>query len=310
MSSLPYLDAAAVASALSWRDVVAALGRGARSGSALDDAPARVAVPVSSGELLLMPAESSSAVGVKVLGVAPGNPGRGVPRVQAVYLLMDRLTLAPVAAVEGAALTEVRTAGLSALAVSQLAEPAARRLVVFGAGPQARGHVSALAAVRPIETVVIVGRDHSRVAALCADLRRADLDVRPGAARDVSDADIVACATTARTPLFDGDVLPPHACVVAVGTHEPDARELDAAVFGRAARVVVEHRATALREAGDVILALADGAIAADALVELGDLPQLPRASGISIFKSVGMAWADLAVTEAIWQATQATGLG
>ena len=310
MPSLPYVDAEAAASAVSWPDVVAALDRAVQSDLALDDAPARVAVHVSSGELLLMPAETSSALGVKVLGIAPDNPDRGLQRIQAVYLLMDRRTLAPIAVLDGPTLTELRTAGVSAFAATQLAEPTARRLVVFGTGPQARAHVSALRAVRPIETVAVVGRDPARVAALCAELGRTDDDVRPGTVSDVSDADVVVCATTARSPLFDGDALLPHACVLAVGSHEPDARELDAAVFARATRVVVEHRATALREAGDVILAIADGAIDSAALVELSELPLSQRAPGISIFKSVGMAWEDLVVADAIWQASQRAEVG
>jgi ornithine cyclodeaminase len=301
--SLPYLDAATVRGALSWPDIVAALERALRSGLQLDSAPARTAVQVAHGELLLMPAETPQALGVKILGVAPDNPGRGLPRVQAVYLLLDPSTLAPVAVLDGTALTELRTAGVSALAVTRLASDDARRLLVFGTGPQARAHISALCAVRPIESVRVVGRDPGRVDALCSELAGDDAQVRPGAATDVRDADIVVCATTARRPLFDGATVSASACVVAVGSHEPDARELDETVFARAARVAVEHRATALREAGDVIIAVHSGAIRADALVELADVVGLSPPGGLAVFKSVGMGWQDLAVSDAIWAA-------
>ena len=118
----------------------------------------------------------------------------------------------------------------------------------------------------------------------------------------VSAADIVCCATTAREPLFDGSLVADHATVVAIGSHEPDARETDDAL-ARRATVVVESRTSALREAGDVIGAIAAGALREDELVTLADLvcgrvvadPQRPR-----LFKSTGMAWEDAVVASAL----------
>jgi ornithine cyclodeaminase len=126
----------------------------------------------------------------------------------------------------------------------------------------------------------------------------------------------VVCATNARQPVFDGGLLAEQACVVAVGSHEPGARELDDAVFAQASRVVVEERSTALREAGDVLGAIAAGVLDADQLVELAQLVEpadltepaelvalgAPR-PGVSVFKSVGMGWQDLAVAEAAFAA-------
>ena len=84
-------------------------------------------------------------------------------------------------------------------------------------------------------------------------------------------ADVVVCATSARAPLFDSALLRDDVVVVAVGSHEPDARELDAALLGRAT-VVVEDVATALREAGDVVLAIAEGALDPADLVPMRDV--------------------------------------
>jgi ornithine cyclodeaminase len=132
-----------------------------------------------------------------------------------------------------------------------------------------------------------------------------------GAPGDVADADLVVCATTARTPLFDGSLVRDTACVVAVGSHEPDARELDAGLLGRGT-VVVEDRATALREAGDVVLAIAEGRLDDGALVGLAEV--VAGAEGPSsaarprIFKSVGMSWQDLVVAGEVhrrWQGAQ-----
>jgi ornithine cyclodeaminase len=118
----------------------------------------------------------------------------------------------------------------------------------------------------------------------------------------VGAADVVCCATTAREPLFDGSLVADHATVVAIGSHEPEAREVDDALVGRAT-VVVESRTSALREAGDVIGAIAAGALPEEGLVTLADLvcgrvvadPQRPR-----LFKSTGMAWEDAVVASAL----------
>ena len=117
-------------------------------------------------------------------------------------------------------------------------------------------------------------------------------------------ADVVVCATSARSPLFDTELLRDDAVVVAVGSHEPDARELDARLLGRA-RVVVEDVSTALREAGDVALAVDEGVLDRRDLVPMRDV--VLGAVELSadrplVFKSVGMAWQDLVVATAVMQ--------
>lgn len=132
-------------------------------------------------------------------------------------------------------------------------------------------------------------------------MRDAAIAAEPGTGGAVRGADIVVCATAAAVPLFDGDLLPAHACVVAIGSHQAQVRELDDRVFARAGRVVVvEERATALRGAGDVILAIEAGAIGASHLIDLGEMITLDRATGLSVFKSVGMGWQDLVLAEAL----------
>jgi ornithine cyclodeaminase len=230
------------------------------------------------GELLVMPSAAGGHAAVKLVTVG------GEPRIQGVCVVFDAATLAPAALVDGIALTNLRTPALSALAVRRLAVPEARRLVVFGRGPQARRHVDAMRAVRPIERVDMVGREAA------------------GADELVAAADVVCCCTTAREPLFDGAVVADHAAVVAIGSHEPEARETDDAL-ARRATVVVESRGSALREAGDVIGAIASGALAEDELVTLADLVNgraAPLPPGPRLFKSTGMAWEDAVVAAAL----------
>ncbi|MFJ9949020.1 ornithine cyclodeaminase family protein [Kitasatospora sp. NPDC091207] len=261
--------------------------------------PARSAVPVPAGELLLMPAATTEYTGVKIAGVAPGNAALGLPRITGSYLLLDGPTLQPVALLDGAALTSLRTPAVTAVALRRLAVPDAAHLVLFGAGPQAYGHLDALLAVRPLTRVTVVARSAAPAEALAAYARGLGLAASVGTASAVAEADLVVCCTTARTPLFDGALVPDHAAVAAVGSHEPQAREVDAVLVGRAA-LYVEARTAALREAGDLLMAGVTGADALWNLAELvrGEAPvpsDRPR-----FFKSVGMAWQDLAVAAEI----------
>ena len=260
----------------------------------------RSALPVGAGQLLLMPSVGARSVGVKVATVAPGAPAHGLARISAVYVLFDAEHLQPLAVLDGAALTTLRTPAVSAVAVAELVRPGPHRLVVFGAGPQARGHVEALRPLVPLEHVTVVARDPSRTQAFVDDLVSGGLSATVGNASDVATAGLVVCATNARTPVFESALLPEHACVVAVGSHEPDARELDGALLRRAGVVVVEEVGAALREAGDVVRAVQERALDPSGLVPLAQLVRSGpgNASGPRVFKSVGMAWEDRIVAE------------
>jgi ornithine cyclodeaminase/alanine dehydrogenase-like protein (mu-crystallin family) len=290
-----YLDADAVA-ALGPAAAVRAITEALRAG--LDPAgdPPRAAVGLSRGQFLLMPSESPGAVGVKVATVAPGNPFRGLPRIHAAYLLFDPETLALRAVLDGTALTTLRTPAVSVAAVLPALPDRPLRVAVVGAGPQAVGHVATLADVRPLAAVSHLVRDPSRTRLTAVRLGS------PDAGHVLRTADVVVCATSARSPLFDSTLLRDDAVVIAVGSHEPDARELDAPLLGRAT-VVVEDVATALREAGDVVLAITEGTLTADDLVPMRDVVTgtvLPRPGRPLVFKSVGMSWQDLVVAAAV----------
>jgi ornithine cyclodeaminase/alanine dehydrogenase-like protein (mu-crystallin family) len=302
MNSPLWIDATTIHSALSYPDAVAVIAAAVTAG--MGATPPRQVVDTSAGQVLLMPAELGDYAGVKVVTIAPANPERGLPRINGVYVLFDAATLVPVAQLDAPALTAVRTAAVSALAVDRLAQPEASRLVVFGAGPQAHAHVAALAAIRPVRSVDVVARTVENAAAVARTAANLGLATRTWsgaeATRAVAGADLVACCTTAREPLFDSAALPAHATVVAVGSHEPDARELDTALM-RNATVVVESRASA-RTAGDVVLAGEVGDLVAGDLADLlaGRVQVMPDRPGV--FKSVGEAWEDLAVAAAVFR--------
>lgn len=292
-----FLDATAVA-ALGPAAAVQAITNSLRDGLNPAGDPARVVVDLTNGQFLLMPSQTPSAAGVKVVSVAPENPERGLPRIQAAYLLFDHDTLAVRAILDGAALTALRTPAVSVAAVLNHLPRRGLRVAVIGAGPQAVGHAATLAAVRPLDHLTYLVRDRSRARPDAVALGSAQAEAT------LRSADVVVCATSARSPVIDSALLRDNAVVIAVGSHEPDARELDAALLGRAT-VVVEDVATALREAGDVVLAIAEGALQPADLVPMRDVitgAVEPPPDRPLVFKSVGMSWQDLVVATAVLQ--------
>jgi len=274
---LRLLSAADVARLLPPVKAVDALEAALEQGLDPENDPPRRFVPLTAGELILMPSEVGEHVAVKLVSVG------GDPRIQGVVVVFDAQTLAPTALADGIAVTNVRTAAVSALAVRHLATEDARRLLIFGRGPQGHAHAEAMRAIRPIEHVDLVGRDHGDIDAL------------------IEQADIICCCTTASGPLFDGALVKDTATVVAIGSHDPERRETDDALAARAT-VVVESRTSALREAGDVIAPIKSGALDADSLITLSELvngahvdPTRPR-----LFKSSGMSWEDAVVAGAL----------
>lgn len=265
--------------------------------------PLRSNVDTAAGCLLLMPASGAAGVGVKLVTISPGNPDRGMPLINAVYVLFDATTQEPEAVIDGAALTALRTAAVSGLATRWLANDDAATLVIFGSGVQAASHLEAMLAVRPIEHVTIVSPTPERAEALAAVARGSGIWGVVGTPRDVAGADVICTCTTATTPLFDGRLLKAGAHVSAVGAHLPSARELDGATIGRS-KMVVETREVALAEAGELVLAIQEGVVGAEHV--RADLKELvsgatvrTSADDVTVFKSVGLAFEDLAVARA-----------
>ncbi len=313
VSTLPVIDAARLAALLTDTDAVDALEAALLGG--LDPAstgPARTRVPVPAGELLLMPAQAGRYAAVKVAGLAPGNAAAGLPTLTGGCLLLDGATLQVLALVDAAALTALRTPAVSALAARHLVRPGTARLLLFGSGPQAYGHLRALSATLPeLREAVVVARDEGRARALADHAATLGLAARTGTAEDVRDADLICCCTSAREPLFDGGLVAADATVLAIGAHEPDARETDTALVGRAT-IIVEEAGIALAEAGDLVIPLAEGAFVPAHIA--GDLAELVTGGLIlpaghpRLFKGVGMAWQDLVVAAAAYEAHLASG--
>lgn len=256
----------------------------------------------------MMPAYDAAATvaGVKVLSVYPENSLRALPSHQGVIVLFETGAGRLRAVVDAEAVTAVRTAAASAAATDALARPGAARLALLGTGVQAHQHLTAMAHVRPLTAVAVWDRRFERAEAFARRAREATgLPVR--ACRTVPDAtltsDIVCTVTAATEPILQLADIMPGTHVNAVGACTPNARELSTDLMA-AARVFVDWAPAALAEAGDLLLAIAEGVITAEHVagevggVIAGTLPGRTHPAEITVFESLGQALQDLAAAD------------
>ena len=262
-------------------------------------------IPDSPNAFALMPAYSASlrAIGTKLISVFPGNHGSDVDSHQGVVVLFDGENGSPLAMIDAASITAIRTAAVSGVATRLLATKNAGTLAILGSGVQARTHIDAMLAVRPFRKVLVWSRDadHARaVVSRSQSTHRAQFEAAANAESAVRAADVVCTVTASREPILRGEWLRPGAHVNAVGASIPTARELDTEAVRRS-RVFVDRRESALNEAGDLLIPMREGAISADHIVaEIGELLSGHNAGReneqeITLFKSLGLAIEDLA---------------
>ncbi len=274
------------------------------------------------GVALIMPGylSGTDALAVKVVSVFPGNRAMHLPTIHALVLLLDAATGEVLAAMEGGSLTALRTGAASGVATDLLAREDARIAAIFGAGAQARTQLLAVCAVRAIRRAWIYAPNPERVQHFIAELKpqlgATELLAAHSPAQAVRDADIICAATTSHSPVFEGELLKPGVHINAVGAFTPEMQEVDFATLRRAARIVVDARDSALAEAGELLMALAQGVIhPADIYGELGEIAAglkngRTRADEITYFKTVGNAALDVAVAQAIYQKAWRDKLG
>jgi ornithine cyclodeaminase len=262
-------------------------------------------VEFGSGQGLVMPSENLQFVGLKFVTLAPKNPSKGIPRIQGIYTLFDAATLTPLAQCDGAALTLLRTSCVTAAMVQKLELADKPKVVVFGSGPQAFAHIMAISAISMPSAIHVLARNTAGVEKLVVDLRFHGIEATAGSTKDLAEADLVITATTAREPLFAAEQVKTTAVVAAVGSHEPNARELPGKLLANGT-VYIEDQSAALREAGDVIMAINEGFVSVQDLVEVKELfttePKI-NSQTLRIYKSAGMPWQDLAIFGAAYKA-------
>ena len=301
-----YLDGAALAARLDRHELINRLEQAFASDSTAPPRQRYALGDVAGSTLLVMTAwRTGGALGVKLVTIVDANAKRGLPSVNACYVLMDCDTGVPRAVLDGTELTLRRTGAASALAARYLARPDATRMLMVGTGALAPHVVLSHAAVRPISEVRIWGRRPERAREVAATLGNHGFSVEPcdDLAAGVIWADIVSCATLSSTPLIEGRWLRPGQHLDLIGSFRPDMREADDSAVSRA-ELYVDTRAAALAEAGELVQTLASGVIKlTDIRAELSELvrgsaPGRRAAGTITLFKSVGTAIEDLAAAE------------
>ena len=270
----------------------------------------------AAGFMGLMPAYSPGGYGLKAICVTPGNPAIGKDAHQGGVLLFAADTGEPLALVNASAVTEVRTAAVSAVATDLLAGPGAAELAIVGTGVQARAHAHALAATRPLTGIRLAGRDPARTRAVAAELA-GQLGLPVSAHTEVRDAvagaDVVVTATTSAQPVLRREWLAAGTHVNAVGACVPGARELDAATMAEAA-IFADSRESVRNEAGDYLLAEREGVVN-PVRAELGELltgtaPGRAADHEITVFESLGLAAEDLAAASYLYEKASRLGAG
>lgn len=303
---LRFYSAADVARALDYRRLADALADAFARGA---EVPKRHSHSLSAqNALILMPAWSAHALGVKLVTFFPDNATRGAATVNALYLLLDRASGEPRAVIDGEELTLRRTAAASALAARYLARSDATNLLLVGSGRLAPYMARAHCALRPQLTRVHVwGRNDQHAQTTAQLLRDAGLpaDVVHDLEAAVREAHIVTCATTSTAPLVHGAWLAPGTHLDLVGGFRPAMREVDDAAVTRA-RIAVDTYTGALAEAGDLVEPMQRGVITRQhVLAELAEVVRGDRlvrtgAADITLFKSVGTALEDLAAADLV----------
>ncbi|MFL7838635.1 MAG: ornithine cyclodeaminase family protein [Candidatus Promineifilaceae bacterium] len=287
------------------------------------EAPLRTHVATKNiGSTLVMPAflADSGDLAVKVVSVFPNNSQLGLPTIHALVLALDAEIGKPLALLEGSSLTAIRTGAVSGAATDLLARQDAQIVAIFGSGVQARTQLEAVCTVRDIQEVRVFSLLPAQAGQFAREMAgRGPIPPAITVAKDansaVKDADIICTATTSSTPVFDGQYLKPGAHVNGVGSFTPQMQENDLQTVKRSL-VIVDSRAAALQEAGDLIIPLRAGDITPEHIAaELGELvagiyPGRTSSSQITFFKSVGIAVQDAAAASIAISNARANGLG
>jgi ornithine cyclodeaminase len=293
-------------------------------GEALQPLRSALWLPDRRGLLGTMPAaiaargEAPAVLALKALTVFPANWARGEETHLGFVLLFEADAGRPLALLDAAAVTAIRTAAVSAVATRALANPGAGDLAMLGAGTQARTHLEALRAVRPLRRVRVWSRTPESARRFAAEASaRADLQAEAveSPRQAVAGADLVCTVSAAREPILAGEDLAPGCHVNAVGACTPAARELDSAAIRRA-RVFVDRRESAWNEAGDLIVPLRAGEVDEGCVAgELGEvlvgaLAGRRAPDEITIFETLGLGVEDAAAARHVYMAALAAGRG
>lgn len=256
---------------------------------------------------------------VKLVSLFPGNAAAGYSSHQGAIVLFEPEHGAAVAIMDGGPLTALRTAAASAVATRALARPEASVLTLVGAGEQARHHLDAMLAVRPITELRIAARSEASAAALAAQARSTYPQLAVTSGTDVraavAGADIICTVTNSPTPVLQGEWIAAGTHLNIVGASIPSKREIDDGMVLRA-EVFADFRPSIFAQAGEIVEMIGAGTITPNHIrAEIGEVlngtaPGRSDAAAITLYRSLGIAAQDIACAYHCWQAAQRTGRG
>lgn len=274
---------------------------------------------------LFMPAsvDGGNKAGIKILSVFPGNRALNRPVIAASMFLLDCHTGEALCIMDGAALTQLRTGAATGAATDLLARPDAKIAALFGTGGQSERQLEAMLNVRDLDEVRIYSRNAAQRQAFTAamDQRfsgafRARIIEAHSPEAALVGADIVTCATSSTTPVFDGSLIEPGTHVNGIGSFTLGMQELDETLISTCDRLYIDAWDACEEEAGDIMIPLNAGRIGRSRITgELGELllgsvPGRQSPQEITVFKSVGIAPQDIVTADRIFQKALALGVG
>ena len=290
------------------------------SGNASMPTRAHIDIKKHNGVALFMPSciESENAICIKTVTLFPDNPANDLPFIQGMVCLFDATNGSPLAILDAPTLTSLRTGAASGLATDLLAREDASTVAIFGAGVQGRTQLLAVAAVRKLKKAFVYDKFEAAAKKFANEMsQQLGIEVCPVSTPTdaVASADVICTATVSDTPVFDDATLPDGVHINAVGSYKPHVQEIPAETVIRA-KVVVDHKHSALEETGDLIIPIQQGTYSPDRIyAELGDLitkdiPARTSPDEITLFKSVGVAVQDLTAATAALKNAQNQNIG
>jgi ornithine cyclodeaminase len=314
-------DIRALVSTAECVELIDAAMRTVSSGGAILPLRSWVKIPGTANLVGWMPGflDAPPRIGVKLIGIFPENPHRGLPSHCGLVTLFDPELGLPRAVLDAATVTSMRTAAASAVATRALARSGAGDLAVLGTGEQAEAHLQALTAVCRLRRVRLWGRDPAKARRLAQRAGGAlglEIEVMAGVAQAVAGADVVCTVTAAREPILRGEWIAPGAHVNLVGASVVEAREADEALVLRSA-YFVDYRPSAAAQAGELHAAVGaegarDGRHVRGEIGEVlsGRVPGRTHTDEVTVYKSLGIAAQDLALAGAAYERARALGRG
>lgn len=287
----------------------------------------RIDNPAANGVSLFMPSfvngndeNPAGILATKTVSIYNDNPQQGLPTINAIVQLLDAETGMPLAILEGATLTAIRTVAGSGAATDILARANSKTVGIFGSGVQARTQLEAICTVREIEQVFVYSPNSINAQKFAAEVSGqgpipADIQVAENPVHVVEQSDIICTASTSTSPVFDGANLKPGTHINAVGSFQPHVQEIDETTLLKSL-FVVDERAAVLEEPGDFLIPLANGTVTADHIhAELGEIvagekPGRTDDAQITLFKSCGIAVQDAVAAQIAYQRAVEENLG